>query len=163
MAIINGDSWKEALRNAVGDETPMRRMIHKLPGGWSQNNCCVTCIHQVKGRSSLSEPFSHFGLCVHTYVRMYVCIPIYSSYVCTYIFPFILHTYVHTYIRMYVCTYIFPFILHTYVHTYIRMYVCTYIFPFTLHTYVRTYLPHGCTVSVSPPSQMWPMLFLIAV
>ena len=85
MAIINGDSWKEALRNSVGDETPMRRMIHKLPGGWSQNNCCVTYVHQVKGRSCFSKPLTHFGLCMCTYVHMYVCIPIYSSYVRTYV------------------------------------------------------------------------------
>ena len=98
MAIIKGDSWKKALRNAVDDETPMRRMIHKLPGGWSQNNCCVMYI---KSRYCLSDPHSYFGLCV---CNVYLYIP--SSISC---------------------------------------------------------LPHGCTLSVSPPSQMWLMLFLIAV
>ena len=59
-------------------------------------------------------------MCVHMYVRTYVC-----AYICMC---------VHMYVRTYVCAYICMC-----VHMYVRTYVCAYIC-MCVHMYVRTYI-----------------------
>ena len=70
-------------------------------------------------RISGAHSYIHRHTCIHSYTHMHICM---HSIYKIYLYIYILHTYIRTYIHTYLPTYI-----HTHIHTYIHAYIITQI------------------------------------